>query len=150
MPQLSSAVPSRKSAAYVAALILAAWIVFNAEMALGLGNARTAQAAAFVGANIAIALLFWPVFALCLANLARREAYRALGGVLHVAAMVTLTLAASDNATLANAIPGALPAALLALTVGWLTVETSQTAAMQRLVHQMAQFGVLPGASTAA
>ena len=151
MSPTSSALRSRVATArYLVAVLISALVAFNLELAIGLGDVRTASGAVLVGTILAIAVAFWPVFALCLANLARRQAPRALGGVLHLAGMAALMLTGLPDGAEPGLITGSAPAVLLALLAGWLVVETSQLAGVQRQFSLLVNAGAATGASTAA
>jgi len=91
--------------AYLAGVLISALLAFILEGMAGFGDARTASAPVLIGATTLITVLFWPVFALCLNNLAQRRAPRALGGVLHVGCMVSLTLTGVSDAVPASLLP---------------------------------------------
>ncbi len=132
---------------YVLALLAVALMVFSLELSAGLGDVRGASPAALVALVAVIALLLWPVFALCIANLLRRQAWRTMGGMLHVACMVSLMLTVFADAPAMQVLPGMAPALLLALLAGWLAVEVAQLAWVQRRLQALAVPGTAPGAS---
>ena len=136
--------------AYILGLMVSALVAFDLELNWGLADIRHASDAALVGVVLVIAGLFWPVFALCLANLLRRQAWRSAGGVLHVGCMVSLMLTGFADPASAPLLPASTPAILLAVLGGWLVVEVAQLAWVQRQLQGLTVQAALPGRTTAA
>ena len=135
---------------YVLALTVCGLAAYDLLLFCGLGDVRRASDTLLVGLVLAIALLFWPVFALCLANLMRRQAWRALGGVLHTGCMVSLMLTAFADPSSMPLLPASTPSILLAWLGGWLAVEVSLLASVQRHLQALTAAAAVPGTTTAA
>ena len=136
--------------AYVFGMIVSALVAFDVELSWGLADIRHASDAALVGFVLVIAGLFWPVFALCLANLLRRQAWRTAGGVLHVGCMVALMLTGFADPAAPPLLPASTPAILLAVLTGWLVVEVAQLEWVQRQLQALTATPDTPASTTAA
>ena len=138
------------SPADVLSFIVCALVAFVLDLSWGLADIRHASNAALVGFVLVIAGLFWPVFALCLANLLRRQAWRTAGGVLHVGCMVALMLTAFADPASQPLLPATTPAILLAVLAGWLVVEVAQLEWVQRQLQALTATADAPASTTAA
>ncbi len=136
--------------AYVFGMIVSALVAFDVELSWGLTDVRHASDAAMVGLVLVIAGLFWPVFALCLANLLRRQAWRTAGGVLHIGCMVALMLTGFADPASAPLLPASAPAIMLAVLAGWLVVEVAQLEWVKRQLQALTAAADTPASTTAA